>query len=107
MRKYKHPITTQYIRAATTKPKYRNLAVIRISEEILLDWLDFSGGRIIGASMETDHHGEVNLIVEHRDLPSVNRHQQVLHIVPSYKIHSGGTFEREYPPKTQGKKKNT
>ena len=48
-----------------------NAGKMLISEEFLLDWLDFKGGKIRNVFMDNDKLGVVALIIEHPDMPEV------------------------------------
>jgi hypothetical protein len=47
--------------------------IVRISEKLLLDWLQYSGGHIVGARVDPFAGGGfVELAIEHSEMPEVD-----------------------------------
>ena len=44
---------------------------IQIQPEIILQWLDYVGGRITGIGFNSDYAEIIELVIEHPDMPEV------------------------------------
>ena len=57
-----------------------HIGIIRISNELILQWLDFNGGNIRNAKF---NFNTVDLVIEHPDMPLYNGGELII-IHPSY-----------------------
>jgi len=81
-----------------------NGAIIKVSPELLLDWLQFKGGKLHKADVE-GFFGELNLYIEHPDLPLIIGGAPPGVVQPTYQrfCDSKGnliSIERIEPPRT-------
>ena len=74
--RFLHPLPIKVI-------KMRNAAAVRISNELLLSWLQFEGGSISGAIYNARTRN-VDIFIDHPDLPEVKEGDPVEVITPSY-----------------------
>ncbi len=83
----------------------RRGACIRLTEELLLEMLDFKGGHIVNIRLG-DRIGEVDLYLLHHDLPVLSTGAMYETVQPIYTStygEDGGLIELERtdPPKTE------
>jgi len=82
--------------------------IVCISSELLLNLLDFQGGaitnispsRFIGVGID-----EINLVIEHPDMPEVKEDGTIEQVCPMLTVHYGDNegiirLERTHPPKS-------
>jgi hypothetical protein len=64
-------------------PETKHQGIIQITPELLLEWLQFDGGKIIDARVNNwECAGNIELILEHPEMPEV-REGDALRIVTS------------------------
>ena len=66
----------------------RHAGKVKISQKALLDWLQFEGGEIHQASIH-EVFGDVELIIEHPDLPEYQLGDCLQTVTPNYIKHVG------------------
>jgi hypothetical protein len=59
---------------------------IVISEELILTWLDYVGGRIRYVGLN-EIPGTVEIVIEHEDMPELNEGDNVPEVAPLYIRH--------------------
>ena len=69
-----------------------NVAILTVSERAILDWLQFEGGKIRSIRFSPDHLAEVEMIVEHTDLPEMTDSDMLTKITPAYRYWKRGRF---------------
>ena len=89
----------------TSKPRIietGNYAFIQVSAKDILGWMDFEGGRIIDARINSEYFpGIIEFVVNHPDLPEVREGDVLMRISPTYQITDSGKLERIDPPKKE------
>ena len=61
----------------------RNIGTIKVSDELILAWLDFAdGGRIL--SVTKDGWGMTDITIEHPDMPSIGAGDKPPLVCPRY-----------------------
>jgi len=90
----------------------RHVAIVTISNELLLNMLDFKGGIVHRVFMDDDflEPTSFNVVIEHPDLPEVPINERLPHIKPIMQYHYGQDstllkVERIDPPKLPPKNK--
>ena len=80
-----------------------NAAIVQISEEMILEWLDFKGGTIRSLQFGI-RHGVLEVVIEHPDMPQARDGQMYRTVHPIYTRTDGcpPTIERSDPPKVSG-----
>lgn len=61
----------------------RNKGRVFISDELILGWLQFSGGRIIDISHSNDSE-TTEIVIEHEEMPETNPGEYAPIVNPSY-----------------------
>ena len=69
--------------------------LMRISEELLLDWLRFKGGRVRGSQWHYEDN-TLSLVIEHPDMPEVGQDGLYPLVHPTYRTEEllGYRYER-------------
>ncbi len=80
--------------------KPTHVAIICIDEKYLLEFLDFKGGSIHRVQQPDKEWkpSEIQLVIEHRDLPDVIAGDELQRITPTYRYRPRG-YSRIDPPK--------
>lgn len=60
-----------------------NIGKMRIEQTVLLDLLDFSGGRIVNVNL--DEWSNVELTIIHPDMPEVSQQDPIIFVTPVYR----------------------
>ena len=69
-----------------------NKGRVLLSEELVLEWLKFQKGRILGISYDYDRQVLI-LLIEHPDMPDVEENKPFRIVQPTYTI-KPETYER-------------
>lgn len=64
-------------------------AIVRITEKLLLAFLQFQEGRILNARVSPDTSGAIEIVLEHPELPVVEDGHPYEVVCPSYTSHFG------------------
>ena len=67
-----------------TTPEGRHIGHLRISQELLLEWLQFQGGRILDIRRSEDFVDVFEMQVEHPDMPRVMPYMIISVLTPVY-----------------------
>jgi len=65
-----------------------NRAIIRISPELIIGWLQYDGGVLLDARVNQDV-GYLELIIQHEDFPRTEIGSPVTILTPSYRSNYG------------------
>ena len=80
-----------------------NAAIIQITDQIILDWLDFHGGHIMHIEGSYEHGACIRVTITHPDLPDVGPGESLQVVTPLYTRTEDSTghfiVERSDPPK--------
>jgi len=80
-----------------------NAAIITISKEALLGYLQFEGGKVHSIKLDDERWADnIEIVVEHPDLPEVFNGSTLIKITPAYRFWKRGRFIkmlRVDPPK--------
>lgn len=58
---------------------------IRLSQELILEWLDYVGGKIGNVRLDFETlSGDVELTIEHPDMPEVKEAEKIPIVTPLY-----------------------
>lgn len=68
----------------------RHLAWIRVSEDVLLDWLQFRQGHILRADQKD---WDISFLIEHPDLPECEEDKPIAEVTPIYTYTYGTSGE--------------
>jgi len=60
-----------------------NIGFIRVSNDLLLDWLQFSGGKVLDAQYDL-RHDAVDIYIEHPEMPEHEKGEMIVCVNPSY-----------------------
>ena len=78
-----------------------NIARVRVSQEVLLRFLDFNGGHIRSIS-QSEYYPSLVLVIEHPDMPLVREGEMIPDIMPEYTTSQTDNHirtDRIFPPK--------
>jgi len=70
------------------KKETRHAAIVTIDESLLLQWLQFRGGRILNIQRSPAVNG-IEVVVEHPDMPEVEEGKPYDRMCPFYEYHYG------------------
>ena len=70
------------------KSKTRHVAIVCINTNLLLDMLQFKGGVVHDVRFNPDYWkpGQIELVLEHPDLPIVEDGSPLIHVDPIYEV---------------------
>ena len=67
-----------------------NVGIVKITDNILLDFLQFSGGEILDVRRDDDFPNVIDLTIQHYEMPEVALLSEAEVVEPTYIRHTNG-----------------
>jgi len=83
------------------RPQTKRQGIVYIDQRVILDWLQFKDGVILGAQLDINT-GSLMLKIEHPDMPDSELGWQIPQVTPIYQIeHPSGKITRTAPKRSK------
>lgn len=74
-------------RKLSGRAKVGNLGIIRLSPELLFDWLQFKGAKVRRISVNAfENSGVIDIVLEHPEMPTVYEGDALQVVTPVYTV---------------------